>query len=169
MIKKWLTPAVILRFKPYRKVFIAIAVVSTFFSFLIIFENIFFIIASDDQRAVLLLIPYLLSWLLVTLACIFGRIAFLLHSPKNKTAVICPQSPTAWLSDSRPISPISVDPLSVSYHSQSQLFRSSLAVPQSPFCIVDHGTRYPDLPPSYDDVMRNSTTSFASVTAAPPL
>ncbi|KAK5965143.1 hypothetical protein GCK32_021969, partial [Trichostrongylus colubriformis] len=69
----------------FRNVFIAFAAVSLFFSFLIIFENIYFLVASNNQHAVLLLIPYLLSWILVTLACIFGRIAFLLHSGRNKT------------------------------------------------------------------------------------
>ncbi|VDL80678.1 unnamed protein product [Nippostrongylus brasiliensis] len=137
MLEKWVTPAVMRRFRPYR---------STFF----------------------LLLPYVLSWVLVMFACVFGRIAYVLYSETNKNAVTLPHSPTAWTSESRPNSPLSMDTLSASYNSQLYPpLRNNLSVPHSPFCIAEEERhrRYSDDPPSYAEVMAVPRATSASFTA----
>ncbi|CAI4226607.1 unnamed protein product [Auanema sp. JU1783] len=155
---KWITPGILRKFQPYRRVFLLIAVVSIFFSVLIIVENIIFFAVNTHQHLLILLLPYLLSWLLVILGCLFARIAYILYKSRIKqfTAVRA-HSPTAWTVDSRPVSPSIASPatesaLSLSYN--SVLLRQSLTLPSSPFFISDGLFRYQDEPPSYEDVVQ---------------
>ncbi|EYC32520.1 hypothetical protein Y032_0003g1627 [Ancylostoma ceylanicum] len=154
-MRGWITPAMATRLNPYRNIFFAVAIISVVFSILIVVENVFFLSATGNRNVFLLLLPYLLSWALVTVACVFARVAFLLRA-SNVKCVVRPQSPSAWSADSRPVSPTSMETLSASYNSQMYLFRSTLSVPQSPFCISDEVQRYTDEPPSYDEAVRRS-------------
>ncbi|KAK6742660.1 hypothetical protein RB195_010115 [Necator americanus] len=163
MRRKWITPAVVTRFKPYRKIFVVVAAIAVFFSVLIVLENVLFLAANDKQNGLLLLLPYLLSWALVMIACVFGRVAFLLHASGQKSGVVRPHSPSVWSSESRPVSPISMDTLSASYNSQAHLFRHILSVPQSPFCVTEEILRYSDEPPSYEDAVRRTDLPAATM------
>ncbi|EGT33643.1 hypothetical protein CAEBREN_01387 [Caenorhabditis brenneri] len=105
-LQEYLTPGVVLKFRPYRNVFIGISSVAIFFAVLIIVENIIFLSIVSKQSIPLLLVPYILSWVLFFLGFCFARFAYLIHhGRKNCSSVIPFTSPIAW-EDSRPVSPI---------------------------------------------------------------
>ncbi|EYC32522.1 hypothetical protein Y032_0003g1627 [Ancylostoma ceylanicum] len=76
------------RLNPYRNIFFAVAIISVVFSILIVVENVFFLSATGNRNVFLLLLPYLLSWALVTVACVFARVAFLLRASNVKCDIL---------------------------------------------------------------------------------
>ncbi|CAJ0597604.1 unnamed protein product [Cylicocyclus nassatus] len=150
MRSRWITKATIKRFKPYWKVFIVIAVLTVFLAAVIVIENIFFLSTALNQNPLLLFLPYPLSWILIVAACIFGRLAFVLHATDSKNGAVHHISPSLWSGDSRPSTANSVfystqslthEPLSVSYNSQVFLPHGTNYAPQSPFSIEEAVSR----------------------------
>ncbi|CAE18055.3 uncharacterized protein CELE_ZC84.7 [Caenorhabditis elegans] len=159
-LQEYLTPGVVLKFRPYRNVFIGISSVAIFFAILIIVENIIFLSIVSKQSIPLLLIPYILSWVLFFLGFCFARFAYLIHSGRKSCASVIPlSSPIAW-EDSRPVSPVPPSPIvDVTMVIPPMIYRNSLTVPTSPFFITDNGiSTYRDEPPSYNEIVERGVS-----------
>ncbi|CAB3401567.1 unnamed protein product [Caenorhabditis bovis] len=108
-LNDYLTPGVISKFRPYRKIFIGISIIAIFFAVLIVVENIVFLSIICKQNALLLMLPYILSWILIILGGCFAKFAYILHTNDFKQfSSVLPQATNGWVSESRPVSPAPV-------------------------------------------------------------